>query len=289
MPSTSGSPAWWLSTCRTVIASLPAAANSGQVEATGASGSSRPRSIARFAATAVTPLVDENTGHDRVLGPRVARVARSATPPHRSTTGRPSTYTQTAAPTSPCSAKLATNASRTPSNPGSTQPSISVASLITRSMAGSPVDGGRRGHRLRGRRRAGVLRRPGPPLLPAVAGDPVLRPLYPEDMGPSERHLALFLGQYWGGPTTYSDQRGHPRLRMRHAPFAVGPAERDAWYRHMAEAVGRLRRLAGGRRPPPRLLRDGRRPHDQHADAWRTAHAPWLADSALGPGRRRAG
>ena len=71
----------------------------------------------------------------------------------------------------------------------------------------------------------------------AVAGDPVLRPLYPEDMGPGERHLALFLGQYWGGPTTYSDQRGHPRLRMRHAPFAVGRAERDAWYGHMAEAV----------------------------------------------------
>ena len=56
-------------------------------------------------------------------------------------------------------------------------------------------------------------------------------------MGPGERHLALFLGQYWGGPTTYSDQRGHPRLRMRHAPFTVGRAERDAWYGHMAEAV----------------------------------------------------
>ena len=71
----------------------------------------------------------------------------------------------------------------------------------------------------------------------ALSWDPVLRPLYPEDMGPGERHLALFLGQYWGGPTTYSDQRGHPRLRMRHAPFAVGRAERDAWYGHMAEAV----------------------------------------------------
>ena len=70
-----------------------------------------------------------------------------------------------------------------------------------------------------------------------VAGDAVLRPLYPEDMGPGERHLALFLGQYWGGPTTYSEARGHPRLRMRHAPFRVGQAERDAWYRHMADAV----------------------------------------------------
>jgi hemoglobin len=71
----------------------------------------------------------------------------------------------------------------------------------------------------------------------AVAGDPVLRPLYPDDLWPSEHHLALFLGQYWGGPTTYSEQRGHPRLRMRHAPFRVGAAERDAWYRHMADAV----------------------------------------------------
>jgi hemoglobin len=70
----------------------------------------------------------------------------------------------------------------------------------------------------------------------AVAEDPVLRPLYPEDMEPGERHLALFLGQYWGGPTTYSEQRGHPRLRMRH-PFRVGQAERDAWYGHMAGAV----------------------------------------------------
>jgi hemoglobin len=70
-----------------------------------------------------------------------------------------------------------------------------------------------------------------------VEGDPVLRPLYPEDTGPGERHLALFLGQYWGGPTTYSDDRGHPRLRMRHAPFRVGRAERDAWYHHMAASV----------------------------------------------------
>ena len=70
-----------------------------------------------------------------------------------------------------------------------------------------------------------------------VEADPVLRPIYPEDMGPGERHLALFLGQYWGGPTTYSDDRGHPRLRMRHAPFRVGRAERDAWFRHMAASV----------------------------------------------------
>jgi hemoglobin len=71
-----------------------------------------------------------------------------------------------------------------------------------------------------------------------VAGDPLLRPLYPEaDLGPAEDRLRLFLIQYWGGPGTYSEERGHPRLRMRHAPFKVGPAERDAWLRHMREAV----------------------------------------------------
>ncbi len=70
-----------------------------------------------------------------------------------------------------------------------------------------------------------------------VATDPLLRPLYPEDLTESRAHLALFLMQYWGGPTTYQEQRGHPRLRMRHAPFAIGPAEADAWMRHMAEAV----------------------------------------------------
>lgn len=70
-----------------------------------------------------------------------------------------------------------------------------------------------------------------------VAAEPVLRPLYPEDLAGSERWLALFLGQYWGGPTAYHDERGHPRLRMRHAPFAIGPAQRDAWYRHMRDAT----------------------------------------------------
>jgi hemoglobin len=74
----------------------------------------------------------------------------------------------------------------------------------------------------------------------AVAGDPLLRPLYPDDLVESRRHLALFLMQYWGGPSTYNEQRGHPRLRMRHAPFVVGPAERDAWLRHMGSAVDRM-------------------------------------------------
>ena len=71
----------------------------------------------------------------------------------------------------------------------------------------------------------------------AVAMDPILRPLYPDDLVAAREHLRDFLIQYWGGPTTYSDSRGHPRLRMRHVPFAIGVAERDAWYSHMAAAV----------------------------------------------------
>ena len=75
-----------------------------------------------------------------------------------------------------------------------------------------------------------------------VAVDPVLLPLYPEqhDLGPARRRLALFLGQYFGGPHTYSDERGHPRLRMRHMPFHVGPLERDRWLHHMAHAVDQV-------------------------------------------------
>jgi hemoglobin len=73
-----------------------------------------------------------------------------------------------------------------------------------------------------------------------VATDLLLRPLYPDDLTGSKRHLALFLGQYWGGPTTYSNERGHPRLRMRHAPFVVGEPERDAWLRHMNAALDAL-------------------------------------------------
>ena len=71
-----------------------------------------------------------------------------------------------------------------------------------------------------------------------VAQDPVLRPLYPEtDLGPAEVRLRMFLEQYWGGPRTYSDQRGHPRLRMRHAPFVIGHRERDHWLAAMRVAV----------------------------------------------------
>src|SRR4051812_28363900 len=74
-----------------------------------------------------------------------------------------------------------------------------------------------------------------------VAEDPVLRPLYPEqDLGPAAERLRMFLVQYWGGPRTYSEQRGHPRLRMRHAPFAIGERERDAWLHRMRVAVDSL-------------------------------------------------
>jgi hemoglobin len=78
-----------------------------------------------------------------------------------------------------------------------------------------------------------------------VSGDPLLRPMYPEDLTDSRRHLAGFLTQYWGGPSTYSDERGHPRLRMRHAPFAIGEAERDAWLRHMLGSLDAVA-AAGG-------------------------------------------
>jgi hemoglobin len=70
-----------------------------------------------------------------------------------------------------------------------------------------------------------------------VYADPFLRPMFPDDRAGAEDRLALFLMQYFGGPTTYSDRRGHPRLRLRHAPFAIGPAERDAWLGHMYAAL----------------------------------------------------
>jgi len=72
----------------------------------------------------------------------------------------------------------------------------------------------------------------------AVAADPILRAVYPEeDLSGATERLTLFLIQYWGGPATYSERRGHPRLRLRHQPFAIGRRERDAWLRHMTEAV----------------------------------------------------
>ena len=74
-----------------------------------------------------------------------------------------------------------------------------------------------------------------------VAGDPQLRALYPEDdLAPAEMRFRMFLEQYWGGPATYSQERGHPRLRMRHAPFKVTIAQRDRWLTHMMAAVDSL-------------------------------------------------
>jgi hemoglobin len=75
-----------------------------------------------------------------------------------------------------------------------------------------------------------------------VEQDPELLRLYPEpaDLGPARHRLTLFLAQYWGGPSLYSQERGHPRLRMRHAPFAIGPQERDRWLVHMSAAIAEL-------------------------------------------------
>ncbi|MCS4275848.1 globin [Mycetocola lacteus] len=74
-----------------------------------------------------------------------------------------------------------------------------------------------------------------------IADDPILRPMYPEeDLGPATERMLMFLEQYWGGPTTYSEQRGHPRLRMRHNAFKVNPAARDRWLIHMRAGVDKM-------------------------------------------------
>jgi len=96
-----------------------------------------------------------------------------------------------------------------------------------------------------------------------VEADPVLRPLYPEpDLAGARHRLMLFLAQYWGGPTTYDQERGHPRLRMRHAPFAIGRAERDRWLEHMRAAVASLE-------PPPDVADALERYFDMAAEAMR--------------------
>lgn len=80
-----------------------------------------------------------------------------------------------------------------------------------------------------------------------VAQDPVLLGVYPEDdLAGARQRLTLFLVQYWGGPRTYDAERGHPRLRMRHAPFAIGPVERDAW-------LARMRAAIAAEAPPPEV------------------------------------
>jgi hemoglobin len=90
-----------------------------------------------------------------------------------------------------------------------------------------------------------------------VSADAELRRLYPEaDLGPAERRFRMFLEQYWGGPQTYSEERGHPRLRLRHAPFVIDEAARDLWLGHMAHALD----VAGPRHDLGPALR---------ADLWR--------------------
>lgn len=90
-----------------------------------------------------------------------------------------------------------------------------------------------------------------------VAEDPVLRRWYgEEDLEPARRRLKLFLIQYFGGPTTYSDERGHPRLRIRHVPFGIGEAEREAWMRHMRAGLDALELAADTREAIERYFDD---------------------------------
>jgi hemoglobin len=96
-----------------------------------------------------------------------------------------------------------------------------------------------------------------------VADDEVLRPLYPEaDLGPARRRLTLFLAQYWGGPRTYDQERGHPRLRMRHAPFPIDTVARDRWLLHMRGALAEMA-------PPPDVAAELDRYLQMAADAMR--------------------
>ena len=96
-----------------------------------------------------------------------------------------------------------------------------------------------------------------------VETDPILRPLYPEpDLAGARHRLTLFLAQYWGGPTTYDAERGHPRLRMRHAPFAIGPEARDAWLLHMRAALAEVA-------PPPDVAAELDRYLEMAAEAMR--------------------
>lgn len=99
-----------------------------------------------------------------------------------------------------------------------------------------------------------------------VAADPVLLALYPDqdDLGPAQARMTLFLAQYWGGPTTYSDERGHPRLRMRHAPFVIAERERDHWLAAMYAAVAEVD-------PEPDVVAALHQYFDMAADAMRNA------------------
>lgn len=101
----------------------------------------------------------------------------------------------------------------------------------------------------------------------AVSADALLRPMYPRDLAPARRRLAGFLAQYWGGPPHYSDERGHPRLRMRHLPFTIGEAERDAWMRHMTASLDAATVADGSGRPLPAEIRAAMFDHFDNAAA----------------------
>lgn len=121
----------------------------------------------------------------------------------------------------------------------STPPSVGPGSPLTlRQSAGGAAVGGGFWEQVGGRATFERLVRT---FYSGVADDPVLRPMYPEeDLEGAVQRLTGFLEQYWGGPGTYSEQRGHPRLRMRHMPFKVNPDARDRWLAHMRHAVDSL-------------------------------------------------
>lgn len=85
-----------------------------------------------------------------------------------------------------------------------------------------------------------------------VETDPLLRPMFPEDMTDGRRRQFLFLVQFFGGPQQYAEERGHPRMKMRHGPFSIGPTERDAWLTHMLAAIDET----GIEEPMRTLMRD---------------------------------
>ena len=149
---------------------------------------------------------------------------------------------------------------------------------------------GARDHLLRRDRRLGHDPRDRHRSTRASPTDEVLRPLYPEeDLGPAEERFTLFLAQYWGGPTTYSDTRGHPRLRMRHAPFAVTPGARDRWLVHFRDGPRRGRPHAGAGRAVLGLRHPRRAVHGQHPRVSRAAAQAASRRASLrgAPGRGR--
>ncbi len=87
---------------------------------------------------------------------------------------------------------------------------------------------------------ADVLRQLVEAFYTRVERDPRLRPMFPDDLEPGKEHQFLFLMQYFGGPGEYGQRRGHPRLRMRHAPYPIGPVERDAWLEHMLASIAQV-------------------------------------------------